>query len=262
MAETVLITGASSGIGLEFARVFASQRLNIVITARNQIQLEHVAAELRAAHRVDVTVLPCDLAKAGAAEELFRRVEQKNLQIDVLVNNAGFGLYGHFKDTNLATELEMIQLNITSITVLTKLFLPGMVTRRRGRILNVASTAAFQAGPLMAVYYATKAYVLHFSEAIANELEGTGVTVTTLCPGPTESAFVGNANLETSKLFHNKKVPTAAKVAREGYDAMMSGKTVHIVGASNSFYALMTRLLPRRMMTAAVRRAQDPLSKG
>ena len=242
--------------------MFASQRANIVITARNQIQLEHVAAELRAAHHIDVAVFPCDLAKGGAAEELIHRFEQQNLQIDVLVNNAGFGLYGHFKDTDLATELEMIQLNITSLTVITKLVLPGMVARHHGRILNVASTAAFQAGPLMAVYYATKAYVLHFSEAIANELEGTGVTVTTLCPGPTESAFVGNANLETSKLFHNKKIPTAAKVAREGYDAMMAGKTVHIVGASNSFYALMARLLPRRMMTSAVRRAQDPLSKG
>ena len=262
MAETVLITGASSGIGLELARVFASRGANIVITARNQIQLERVAAELRTAYGVAVSVLPCDLGKAGAAEELMNRIEQQSLQIDVLVNNAGFGLYGHFKDTNLAKELEMIQLNITSLTVLTKLVLPGMVSRRYGRILNVASTAAFQAGPLMAVYYATKAYVLHFSEAIANELEGTGVTVTALCPGPTESAFVGNANLEGSKLFHNKKLPTAARVAREGYDAMMAGKTVHIVGASNSFYALMARLLPRRMMSAAVRRAQDPLSRG
>ncbi len=262
MADTVLITGASSGIGLEFARVFASQRKNLVITARNQVQLERVAAELQMAHHVEVSVFPCDLARAGEAEALIRRIGQENLQIDALVNNAGFGLYGHFKETNLATELEMIQLNITSLTVLTKLVLPGMVARGRGRILNVASTAAFQAGPLMAVYYASKAYVLHFSEAIANELEGSGVTVTTLCPGPTESAFVGNASLENSKLFHDKKIPTAAKVARAGYDAMMAGKTVHIVGAGNSFYALMARLLPRRMMTAAVRRAQDPRSKG
>ena len=259
MVETVLITGASSGIGLELARVFASQKSNLILTARSQPQLEQEAAELRVASKVQVTVLPCDLSKPGEAELLFAKVEHLGLRVDVLVNNAGFGLYGHFKDTSLARELEMIQLNMVAVTTLTKLVLPGMVARNHGRILNIASTAAFQAGPLMAVYYATKAYVLHFSEAIANELQGTGVTVTALCPGPTESAFVGNAKLETSKLFHNKKVPTAAQVAREGYDAMMAGKTMHIVGIGNRFYALMARLLPRQLMTSAVRQAQDPI---
>jgi short-subunit dehydrogenase len=253
---TALITGASSGIGLELARICAHNGHDVVLVARHEDKLRGLAAEL-AGRSVRAHVLAADLAAPGAAAALVARVQALGVDVDVLVNNAGFGLYGRFAETALDTELSMIQLNIVALTELTKRLLPPMVARRSGRIMNVASTAAFFPGPLMAVYYATKAYVLSFSEAIANELQGTGVTVTVLCPGPTESGFQAAASLEESKLVAGKKLPTAREVAQQGYDALMSGRPLVVTGLANKLTALAPRLMPRRAMAAVVRAAQE-----
>src|SRR3989475_8551934 len=196
---TALITGASSGIGLELARVLAEHGHDGGLVARSEATLQSLAAELKA-RDVRAHVIVVDLSAPGAAKAVVDRVRDLALEIDVLVNNAGYGVYGPFLETSLDAELAMIRVNIVALTELTKRLLPAMVARKRGKILNVASTAAFLPGPLMAVYYATKAYVLSFSEAIANELEGTGVTVTALCPGPTASGFQAAARLEESRL--------------------------------------------------------------
>jgi uncharacterized protein len=253
---TALITGASSGIGLELARIFARNRADVVLVARHQDKLNALAAELRTAG-VAAHVVVADLSVAGAAASVAARVGELGVEIDALVNNAGFGLYGRLLETSLETELQMIQVNIVALTELTKRLLPPMVARQRGRIMNVASTAAFFPGPLMAVYYATKAYVLSFSVAIANELQGSGVTVTTLCPGPTESGFAAAASLEESKLVAGKDLPSSREVAEAGYEAMMAGKTLEIVGLSNKITALAPRLFSRRMLAKVVRARQE-----
>lgn len=251
-----LITGASSGIGLELARILAANHHDVVLAARSEAKLAALAAEA-GRHGVRSRVIACDLSETGAAEALAARAIEDGWTIDVLVNNAGYGLYGPFTETPLDVELAMIRLNIVSLTELTKRLLPPMVSRRRGRILNVASTAAFFPGPLMAVYYATKAYVLSFTEAIANELDGTGVTVTALCPGPTESGFQAAAQLQESKLVAGKRLPTSREVAQAGYDAMMAGKVVEVVGASNKLTVQLPRVFPRAVMRRVVRSAQE-----
>ena len=203
--NTALITGASSGIGLELANLFARDGNDLVLVARSEGKLRQIASRLEGEFGIATRVLAADLAKPHAAQELVMTLNVHKVTIDALVNNAGFGLAGPFVATDLDKELEMIQVNIVALTELTKLLLPGMVTRRSGRILNLASTAAFQPGPLMAVYYATKAYVLSFSEAIADELRDSGVTVTALCPGPTDTGFAAVASLESSRLFNMAK---------------------------------------------------------
>ena len=257
---TALITGASSGIGLELARVCAAHRHDVVLSARSADKLQALAAECRGAG-VQAHVLAADLADREAPRSIVERLRELGVEIDLLVNNAGYGLYGHFLETALATEIDMIQVNIVALTELTKRLLPAMVARKSGRILNLASTAAFFPGPLMAVYYATKAYVLSFSEAIANELEGTGVTVTALCPGPTASGFQAAANLELSKLIVGKKLPTSREVAEAGYEAMMAGKTVFVHGTTNKLTAPAPRFMPRRAMAKVVRAAQESRTK-
>src|SRR3954447_6416423 len=221
MKETALITGASSGIGLDLARLFAKDGCDVVLVARSEGKLRELAAELERDCGVTAHVIALDLARPNAAEALVQRLPA---DVDVLVNNAGFGVAGPFVETDLAKELEMIQVNIVALTQLTKLLLPKMVARRRGRVLNVASTAAFQPGPLMAVYYATKAYVLSFSEAIADELRDSGVTVTALCPGPTETGFAAVAGMDQTRLFTLMKPMTSAEVAKKGYEAMKRGR--------------------------------------
>jgi short-subunit dehydrogenase len=187
--KTALVTGASSGIGLDLAKRFAAEGYDVALVARSEGKLKEVAAALEAEHKVRAHVVTADLAKAGAADALVAALDARGIDVDVLVNNAGYASYGAFAETDLADELAMIQVNVVVLTHLTKLLVRKMVAKRSGRVLNVASTAAFQPGPLMAVYYATKAYVLSFSEAIAEELRDTGVTVTALCPGPTRTAF-------------------------------------------------------------------------
>ncbi len=207
--STALITGASNGIGLELARIHASKGDNLVLVARNITRLNQLKLELENKFKISVLVIEKDLSKTNSANEVFNETSEKRIQIDYLINNAGFGDFGMFADSDLDKQLQMINLNIIALTSLTRLYLPEMTKRRSGKIMNVASTAAFQPGPTMAVYYATKAYVLHFSEAIANELKGSGVTVTVLCPGATESGFQAAADMQESKLVKGKKLPTS-----------------------------------------------------
>lgn len=253
MPKTALITGASSGIGYELARIFAREKYNLVLVARNEKKLHEIAEGLTKSHNVQVDVLAKDVSILASATEIYDLLTQKGIAVDVLVNNAGFGDFGFFTDTKWEKELEMINLNITALTALTKLFVVDMVKRKSGKILNVASTASFQPGPLMAVYYATKAYVLSFSEAISNELNGTGVTVTALCPGPTESGFQAAADMKDSKLVKGKKLPTSQQVAEYAYKALMSGKVVAVHGMMNKIMAQSVRFSPRAVVRSLVR---------
>jgi uncharacterized protein len=251
----VLITGASSGIGLALARQMAPD-FDLILTARNRDRLNEIARELQQKHGNLVHVIAADLARTEAPDEIFAEIGRRSLRVDALVNNAGLGSYGLFAKKPWQEQAEMIQVNIAALTHLTKLALPQMIERKSGRIMNVASTAGFQPGPLMAVYYASKAYVIHFSEAVANELQGTGVTVTCLCPGPTESEFARRADMEESRLFKMGQM-TSEEVARAGYRAMMQGKTLIITGLQNKLMAESVRFAPRKMVTAIARRVQE-----
>ncbi len=257
MKKTALITGASSGIGLELARIHASKGDDLVLVARNQTKLETIKLELKKKYKVTILNIVKDLSDPNAAQTVFDETQEKGIQIDFLVNNAGFGDYGMFYETHWEKENTMIALNITALTQFTKLYLKEMVKRDDGKIMNVASTAAFQPGPTMAVYYATKAYVLHFSEAIANELKDKKITITALCPGATESGFQSVAQMEESKLVKGKKLPSSRAVALYGYKAMMKGKTVAIHGIMNRMLANSVRFMPRKIVTAVTRNIQN-----
>jgi short-subunit dehydrogenase len=257
MARTALITGASSGIGLELARMFASDKHNLVLVARSGDKLLQLSEELKKAHDVKAMVIIADLSKVDATENIYRKLKLENISIDFLVNNAGFGDFGFFVESDWNKTEQMINLNITSLTHLTRLFLPQMVKNRFGKVLNLASTAAFQPGPLMSVYYATKAYVLHFSEAINNELKRTGVSVTALCPGATESGFQAASNMEESKLVKGRKLPTSKEVAEYGYKAMMRGRPVAIPGVMNKLLTMAPRFTPRSWVVAVARKIQE-----
>jgi len=250
---TALITGASGGIGYELARLFAKDHHNLVLVARNGDKLSRVAQELQNQFGISAKAIPLDLAASPAPQFLFDQLQREDIAIDILVNNAGYGCYGEFSQIPLDDELGQIQLNITALTALTKLFLAPMLERRAGRIMNVASTAGFQPGPLMAVYYATKAYVISLSEALANELAGTGVSVTCLCPGATATDFAARAGNDRSRLFQQVKPMSAATVARDGYRGLMKGKTLVISGVRNWLVAESVRVAPRKMVTAVSR---------
>ncbi len=254
---TALITGASNGIGLELAKIHASKGGNLVLVARNKSKLDELKTELESQYKVSVYTIGKDLSAINSAQEVYDETTKQNIQIDYLINNAGFGDFGMFVETDWNKELQMINLNITTLTQFTKLYLQDMVKRRSGKIMNVASTAAFQSGPTMAVYYATKAYVLSFSEAINNEVSDKGVTVTTLCPGATESGFQAAAAMEESNLVKGKKLPTSKEVAEYGYAAMMKGKTVAIHGLMNWIMANSVRFVPRAIVVKLTRKIQD-----
>jgi hypothetical protein len=254
--KTALITGASFGIGMEFARIFAREGYNLVLVARSADRLRQLAAELEKAHGARSLILAADLSDPGAPAYVLDQTTRADIPIDMLVNNAGFGQYGYFAENDLEECLRQIQLNVTALTHLTRLYLPAMIERSSGRILNVASTAAFQPGPLMAVYFATKAYVLHFSEALANELHGTGVTVSCLCPGATATEFHKRANATSMKLLKFGSMD-AAVVAEDGYRALMAGKPVVISGVKNWLLAQSVRFSPRRLVTAIARKTQE-----
>jgi short-subunit dehydrogenase len=256
--QTALITGASSGIGLHFAELFARDGVRPVLVARSGDKLHALAADIAARYGLDAVAIPLDLAQPGAAERLFEEVERRQIAVDALVNNAGFATYGLFADTSLAEEREELQLNVLTLTELTKLFLKPMLARGRGRILNVASTAGFQPGPYSAVYYASKSYVLLFSEALSNELEGTGVTATCLAPGATESGFQGRAGIGKSWLFNGRRVSDPAKVALAGYRAMQRGQSLVIPGIFNQISAFAPRLTPRKLVTRISRAFAAP----
>jgi len=257
MKNAALITGASSGIGLELAKIHASKGNDLILLARSADKLSKLKLELEAKYHVEVLIIEKDLSTTEAPKQVYDEVQKRDIQLAYLINNAGFGDYGFFHETDWEKEGQMIDLNIKSLTHLTKLFLPEMVKRRRGRIMNVASTAAFQPGPLMAVYYATKHYVLAFSEAIANEVKDYGVTVTALCPGPTESGFQEVAAMEESKLVNSIKMPSSEEVATYGYRAMMQGKIVAVHGTANTVMAKSVGLLPRNLVTKMVRKLQE-----
>jgi uncharacterized protein len=253
--DTALITGASSGIGLDLAKLMAPD-FDLIITARNQAGLEKIAQDLEAAHGNHVHVVPADLTLAEAPQQIFAEIERRGLPVDILINNAGFGSYGAFAESDPKTSLDMVEVNIAALTALTRLALPGMNARKRGRIMNVASTAGFQPGPLMAVYYATKAYVIMFSEAIANELKGSGVTVTCFCPGATATNFAERAKMEESRLFKMGAMKSR-DVALVGYKGMMAGKGLVIPGVINKTLAMSVRFSPRKLVTAISRSLQE-----
>ncbi|MET0313272.1 MAG: SDR family oxidoreductase [Hansschlegelia sp.] len=242
--RTVLITGASSGIGVELARLFAANGDSVVLAARREDRLKALAEELAAKHGVAASAIPADLAKPDGAKALAIEVGRKGHVVDVLVNNAGFGLRGSFAALSFDRQLEMVQVNVMAPTALAGLFLPGMLARGRGGILNVASLAAFQAGPDMAVYYASKAFLLSFSEALYEETRGTGVSVTALCPGPVPTEFAKVADLEGASLF-KRGVVSAEEVAKAGFDGFQAGRAIVIPGALPKLGAFSTRFAPR-----------------
>ena len=254
--KTALITGASFGIGLELARIFARENHSLVLVARTADKLRLLASELEKEHGTRSLVLATDLTEPGAPAYILDQTIRAGIAVDVLVNNAGFGQYGLFAESDLGECLRQIQLNVTTLTHLTHLYLPQMLERSRGGILNVASTAAFQPGPLMAVYFATKAYVLHFSEALSNELRGTGITVTCLCPGATATEFHKRANATGQRLLKWGSMD-ARTVAEDGYRALEAGKPVVISGFKNWLVAQSVRFGPRRMVTAIARASQE-----
>jgi uncharacterized protein len=249
---TALVTGASAGIGLELARILAREGHDLVLVARRQTALEELAAELKERYGADCTVVAADLARPEAGAHIEQAIA--GTTIDVLVNNAGFGGVGAFAQREHDADMRMVAVNVVALTDLTKRFLPGMVARGRGRVLNVASTAAFQPGPFMAVYYATKAYVLSLSQALAEETRGTGVTVTCLCPGVTETEFHGVAGTDAQPLTSGPLAMTASSVAQAGYRAMMRGKLVETPGLHNKFGAQSIRVAPRSVVLKVVRR--------
>ncbi|HEY6338153.1 MAG TPA: SDR family oxidoreductase [Candidatus Sulfotelmatobacter sp.] len=251
--QTVLITGASGGIGYELAKLFARDRCNLVLVARSGEKLNQLATDLQTQHGILVTVVPVDLLDPSAPKFLFDQLRRERVDVDVLINNAGFGAHGEFAQMPEAEILDQIQLNITALTRLTKLFLAPMIERRSGRIMNVASTAAFQPGPLMAVYYASKAYVLSFSEALANELRGSGITICCFCPGATNTGFAKRAGVEGSRLFKQIGAMKVETVARDGYRGLMAGRTLVISGKHNWLAAESVRFVPRKVVTAISR---------
>lgn len=257
MNKTVLITGASSGIGLNFSHKFAGSGHDVILVARSEGKLMNLAHEIESKYGVKAHVFTSDLSNPEAPKKLYEEVKEKEIHVDILINNAGFGLFGEFEETEMSKELDMIQVNITALTELSKYFGKEMVMRTSGQILNVASTAAFQPGPLMAVYYATKAYVLSLSEALANEWAPHGVKVSALCPGATRTGFSDAAELQSSKLFQSG-VMSVEDVVEEGYRQMMTTtKTVIVPGMKNRILTQSIRFMPRKMVTSIVRKVQE-----
>ena len=251
-----LITGASAGIGAELARVFAARGHDLVLVARRRDALEALAGQLEGKHGITATVVVGDLEDPETPERIFAAVREAGIEVDVLVNNAGFGLGGEFSETPVERELAVVQVNVAALMHLTKLFVAPMLQRRRGYVMNVASTAAFFPGPGLSVYYASKAFVLSFSEAIAEELAKSGVVVSCLCPGPTETEFTTVAQLNRPRLF-DANVADARDVAEFGYRALMAGTRVAIPGARNKLLVQARRLAPRTLVSRMVSKLNE-----
>ncbi len=247
-----LVTGASSGIGYELAKLLAREGHDLALVARSAAALERLAETVREDFGIRAEVLVADLADPDSPEAIRDRLDAAGFRVDLLINNAGFGTLGEFAISDVGSQMDMVQVNVSAVTHLTRLFLPGMLERGSGRILNVASTAAFQPGPLMAVYFASKAFVLSFSEALAEEVRGTGVTVTALCPGPTPTGFQKRAAMERAPIGGRLVTGDVVRVARAGYAGMVSGKRVVIPGAFNRVGSLLPRLLPRALAPSVV----------
>ena len=257
MNKTALITGASSGIGRDIAHVHAEKGGDLIVVARRKEKLQELKNELESKYGINATVIAKDLIEPGACEDIFNEVSQMDIEVQYLINNAGFGGHGKFHQQDVERQQRMIELNIKALTKLTRLFLPGMVQRDRGRILQVASTAGLIPGPLQAVYFATKSYVLSLSQAIAEEVSDSNVTCTALCPGATETEFVKQANLEGTELIESG-METSRSVAEKGYKAMMKGKLIEIT----DFKLQLTLdwfvpLMPRKMVLKTARKMQE-----
>ena len=256
--KTVLITGASKGIGREFAKIHASKGDSLVLVARSKDELMLLKNEMEAKYKnIKVDVIVKDLTATNSAVEVYEELKEKNIAIDYLINNAGFGDYGFFVDANWDRFDQMIDLNVKALTHFCHLFLPDMIARKQGKIMNIASTAAFQPGPMMAVYFATKSYVLHLSEALNNEAKGSGVSVTAFCPGPTDTYFMEDSNFKKSNIVEKVKLSSPHDVALSGYKAMMAAKSVSIHGFSFKMMAFGVRLFPRRWVVSILRKWQE-----
>ncbi len=259
--STALITGASSGIGRELAKLFAKDDYNLILVARGREALEKVRNQILEHHpRLSIMIFDRDLSAQANIDEIYETLKREGRDVDVLVNNAGFGDIGFFHEDQWSRERGMIEVNVIAVAYLTRLFLPEMVARKNGKILNTSSTAAFQPGPKMAIYYATKAFVLNFGEALSNELRGTGVTVTTLCPGATATHFQSVAGIHNTRQIRNM-LPTPKEVATYGYKALMKGKRLAIYGWYNKFFVFSVRFLPRWLVLRITRHVQDNVKR-
>ena len=255
--QTALVTGASAGIGVDLAECFARGGYDLIIAARTEPALKEVGERISKAHGVKVTAIPGDLGAIGAGAKLAAEIAQRGLSVDVLVNNAGFGHAGGFAAEPIEPQLGMVDLNVRTLTELTHIYWKGMLAKKRGGVLNVASTAAFQPGPLMAVYYASKAYVLSFSEALWEEARGTGVHVSCLCPGPTVSKFRERAGTGKTRLGKTMTAAPSMPVAQEGYEGFLKNRRVVITGGRNKLLVGAVRMLPRGVALRTVRRLQE-----
>lgn len=256
--QTALVTGASGGIGLDLAECFAKDGYDLILTARSADALQKAAETFAEKYGVKATAIAADLGKPDAGTTLAEEIASRGLSVDVLVNNAGYGIAGAMANATADEQLGMVDLNVRTLTELTQIYWPGMLAKKRGGVLNVASTAAFQPGPLMAVYYASKAYVLSFSEALWKEAEGTGVHVSCLCPGPTESGFRARAGTGKTRLSRASKVMASMPVAQMGYSAFKRNRRVCVTGARNAMLAGLAPLLPRRTVLSMVHNLQSP----
>ncbi|MEE6451366.1 SDR family oxidoreductase [Gottfriedia acidiceleris] len=254
--KTVLITGPTEGIGYELTKLFAKDHFNLVLVARNKMKLEEMANSLKKQFNIKVLVITEDLSKVNSAKLIFDQVTTSQMEIDILVNNAGVALYGDFDQTDLNKELKMIHLNIVTLTELVKYFLPKMLQKKSGHIINIASTSAFQPGPKMSVYAASKAYVLSFSEALSEELRHSGVTVTVVCPGPTRTGIINSSGGNHSKLFKGK-IMNPKKVAKLTYEAVSMKKTVVVIGIKNKILAQSVRFIPRSLVRRLTKKLLD-----
>lgn len=256
--QTALVTGASAGIGVDLAACFARDGYDLVLAARSEGALQDVAQRLSSAHGVKAHAVACDLGAHGGGSALAAEIARRGLAVDVVVNNAGYGHAGALTSSDLATQLGMIDLNVRALVELSYLYWDRMLANRRGGVLNVASTAAFQPGPLMANYYASKAFVLSFSEAIWEEARGTGVRVSCLCPGPTVSKFRERAGTGKTRLARASKAAPSAPVARAGYEGWKANRRVVVTGARNAFQAGIVKYMPRASLLRMVRNIQSP----
>ena len=255
MKEAVLITGGSKGIGFELSRRFAHDHNNIVLVARNASNLSTAAKALRKAFSIEVMTIPADLSDSRSPQRIFSMLQRQRISITELVNNAGFGLHGKFVTLGLQDQMCMMQVNMASLVAFTRLFLPEMIQRKNGGILNIASTAAFFPGPFMALYYATKTFVLNFSEALREELMHSGITISTLCPGPTKSHFHIRSQIDRTRLLKSKLFPmmSASVVAERGYTGYRRGRRVIIPGVLNKMSVAIAEILSLRMRAKLIK---------
>jgi short-subunit dehydrogenase len=256
--QTALVTGASMGIGVDLAECFAKDGYNLILTARSEAALKDVATKLADKYKITATPIALDLGAIGAGRKLASEIQSRGLSVDVLVNNAGYGTAGAFDGSGETNQLGMIDLNVRALVELTHIYWHGMLAKKRGGVLNVASTAAFQPGPLMAIYYASKAFVLSFSEALWKEAEKTGVHVSCLCPGPTTSQFRERAGTGKTRLSRAGTPMSSASVAKMGYRAFQKNQRVLITGARNKVLARLTPFLPRATLLGIVHNLQSP----